>query len=171
MLQGGTGKMRHRVLVAESDDGELCGCVELGVMNVGVKEGYEGPEEKKAYLGNLGVRKKWRRLGLGGLLVEGCCEAAVEWGFREVFLHVDDDNLPARRFYGRLGYSCVSQEPVWYRQVGRSRRLLLRKGFWEDGEVEGNGKSWDQAPIVDSRKLNVFEYLLYCIRDLEKLDT
>ena len=186
MLERGNNYF-HKVLVAESGEEEICGCVEVGMLKVehagidgGPRDGREGKESaevgmEKAYVGNLAVKQKWRRRGVGRRLAEECHRVALEWGHDEVYLHVDECNEMAVRFYKGLGYRCQRREPDWYEAVGRTKRLLLKKKL-KEGETEERNRGltlaeWKEAPIVDSRKLNFFEYLLYCIYDLKEKGT
>ena len=72
------------------------------------------------YICNVAVAPEWRRRGLALHLVRLCEQlAARQWGFREVYLHVDPANEAATRLYRRTGY-----EPVPPEKRGAAARLF-----------------------------------------------
>jgi len=74
--------------------GEIVGFVELCRTAVGRRGG-----NSKAYISNLAVRRAHRRRGVGRMLVEACEDVVTTWGYRDILLAVDEDNLAARRLY------------------------------------------------------------------------
>ena len=85
---------------------ELCGFAEVFTDN---------SSPRLATLRNLSVDAKFRRRGLGSILVEHVCNTvSSEWNtdsadpspkqFTHIFLNVEDDNEAAQKFYAALGF-------------------------------------------------------------------
>ncbi|MCC5899568.1 MAG: GNAT family N-acetyltransferase [Phormidium sp. BM_Day4_Bin.17] len=82
------------------------------------------------YISNLAVRPQARRCGVARQLLMACEQTALEWGFREVYLHVLDNNLPARALYTQLGYRLRRVELTWGTTwFGKPRQLFLSKSL------------------------------------------
>lgn len=68
------------------------------------------------YLSNLCVDDNYRGKGIGRALVR-CVEniAHHTWGYNRMYLHVDEDNLPALSLYQSEGYRDVGHRwnPFW----------------------------------------------------------
>jgi GNAT superfamily N-acetyltransferase len=80
------------------------------------------------YVANLAVHPQWRRQGVAAELLKSVEQTAIKWGFRQIYLHVLENNQPARRLYQSLGYQLYkvdSEFSIW--QIGKPRRLLLKK--------------------------------------------
>lgn len=80
-----------------------------GVRLVALDDGPVGmvagaPEHEGLHLYSMWVRSSHRGRGLGEALVREVLTWAAAEGWRLVRLRVWDDNLPARRLYGRLGF-------------------------------------------------------------------
>lgn len=65
-----------------------------------------------AFIENLAVKKKFRRCGVGKLLVEKAHQWALDQGITQVQLHTWEFNKEAIAFYEKLGYRMVSRE-MW----------------------------------------------------------
>jgi ribosomal protein S18 acetylase RimI-like enzyme len=89
------------------------------------------PWEKKPwhqlYLSNLAVRATHRRTGVARQLLKACEQNALAGGFTELFLHVMEDNQPARQLYEQAGYRLEQIEANFMTFLGQPRRLRLRK--------------------------------------------
>lgn len=81
------------------------------------------------YISNLAVRKSCRRRGVAQQLLLGCERAALEWGFRDLYLHVLESNHQARQLYLKTGYQLHQVDPIGYDCLLplRPRRLFLHK--------------------------------------------
>ncbi|MEK7476117.1 MAG: GNAT family N-acetyltransferase [Candidatus Coatesbacteria bacterium] len=93
------------VLVAE-DDGRLAGYVQ-----VGIRDAMRLPVLKRrrfGYVSNLGVGRRWRRRGVGRLLMQAAHQWLRQRHIREIELNVWSFNRGALRFYERLGYRFLS---------------------------------------------------------------
>ncbi|MDY7013441.1 MAG: GNAT family N-acetyltransferase [Cyanobacteriota bacterium] len=81
-----------------------------------------------AYISNLAVSRSYRRQGIARKLLLSCEPMALDWGFREIYLHVLEDNQQARQLYSSSGYRLYRVEPSWENLLfNRPRRLLLQK--------------------------------------------
>ena len=80
------------------------------------------------YLFNLAVHPQWRRRGVAAQLLIAAEKLALRWGFQQLYLHVLENNLPARQLYQQSGFQFYKVEPgirLWL--INHHRRLLLRK--------------------------------------------
>lgn len=64
----------------------------------------------RPYLSNLVVDPRFRRRGMAAQLVQACETQAAEWGYDDLFLHVDVDEPPAVGLYEKLGYVTISED-------------------------------------------------------------
>lgn len=70
------------------------------------------------WIGTLGVRRPWRRRGLGGALLRSAFGVLYERGLRRVGLGVDAQNATgALRVYERAGMQRVRRSDAWELQV------------------------------------------------------
>lgn len=80
------------------------------------------------YLSNLAVKLDCRRQGIAQRLLEASEKAVKDWGCRDLYLHVLEDNYQARRLYSKAGYKVKQTDPLWRSLIFRQpRRLLLHK--------------------------------------------
>jgi len=90
---------RARLLVAETDDGEIVGFIRGGP----VRDKEAGQLGTEAEIFAIYLLDKVKRQGIGRRLMAGVLDHLAAQGFRSVGLWVLKDNLPARRFYETLG--------------------------------------------------------------------
>jgi ribosomal protein S18 acetylase RimI-like enzyme len=82
------------------------------------------------YLSNLAVHPDCRRLGVAQQLLSNCEHIALEWGFSDLYLHVLENNHPARKLYDQAGYRLHQVDWNWTCLfLGQPRRLFLRKSL------------------------------------------
>ncbi len=108
----------------------LVGTVELGLRfhNSWKQDGRSFP-----YLSNLAVDEKYRRNGVASKLLLSCEKLCHEWGFKDLYLHVLEDNYQARQLYFKLGYRMHKVESNWNLFfLKRSRQILLHKHLSAD---------------------------------------
>lgn len=80
------------------------------------------------YLTNLAVRADCRRRGVAQQLLRASELMLTAQGFQSLYLHVLENNYPARQLYLKFGYRLKQADPIWcYWLVRRPRRLLLKK--------------------------------------------
>lgn len=80
------------------------------------------------YLSNLAVHEDCRRRGAAQQLLLTCERVALGWGFQDLYLHVLENNYPARQLYFKLGYRLHQVDASWSSLLfKRPRRLLLHK--------------------------------------------
>ncbi|MDA0673940.1 MAG: GNAT family N-acetyltransferase [Cyanobacteria bacterium] len=83
---------------------------------------------RHVYLANLAVRTSARRQGVARHLLTACEQTARSWGFRELYLHVMEDNARAQRVYQQAGFQVYQTEDTLLSFMGiQPRRLLMRK--------------------------------------------
>jgi ribosomal-protein-alanine N-acetyltransferase len=70
-----------------------------------------------------------RGLGVGHRLMDGHLTNLMRSGVRRVFLEVDENNVPARALYARLGFIEAGRRPGYYPKPDGSRAtaLVLRR--------------------------------------------
>jgi len=85
----------------------------------------EDPE--MAYLDSLGVRRPWRRTGLGLALLRHAFAACYERGKRKVALDVDAESLTgATRLYERAGMHMQRQEMTYEKELRPGKDLTTQ---------------------------------------------
>ncbi|MEB3277970.1 MAG: GNAT family N-acetyltransferase [Lyngbya sp.] len=112
----------------------LVGTVEMGLRSRGVGEG-EFPNswiasrsQQFPYLSNLAVHPEYRRLGVAQQLLSRCESIATQWGYSQLYLHVLENNNPAKRLYFKAGYRLAEIERNWNSLLfGQPKQLLMRK--------------------------------------------
>lgn len=80
------------------------------------------------YISNLAVTPHCRCQGVGKQLLLACEKIVYQWGHQHLYLHVLDDNAPARRLYAEIGYQ-LSETPSHWSSLAfvQPKKLLLRK--------------------------------------------
>lgn len=84
--------------------------------------------QQYVYLANLATRPDYRRQGVASQLLEACEVFTRRWGFRDIYLHVLEDNVGAQSLYKKLGYQIKQSDTdliAWL--FGHPRQLLLHK--------------------------------------------
>jgi ribosomal protein S18 acetylase RimI-like enzyme len=92
--------------------------------------------KRQLYLSNLAVKREYRRKGIAQQLLLVCERIALDWGYTDLYLHVLEDNQPARRMYLKAGYEVMQVESSlgsWI--LGRSRQLFLHKQLSRSSEL------------------------------------
>ncbi|MEO1374092.1 MAG: GNAT family N-acetyltransferase [Cyanobacteria bacterium J06635_10] len=89
---------------------------------------YTNKRKSFAYLSNLAVHPQYRRQGAARGLLTSCEKVARDWGFKDLYLHVLENNYQARQLYFKLGYRMHQVESNWNTFFfRRSRQILLYK--------------------------------------------
>ncbi|MEB3827938.1 GNAT family N-acetyltransferase [Phormidium sp. CCY1219] len=111
--------------IAPSSSDPLIGTVEMSLRSI---HPWQVGCTQFPYLSNLAVANSDRRQGGATQLLSACEQIALEWGFREIYLHVLENNPPAQRLYYKAGYRVRSIESSFASWVFRQpRRMLLHK--------------------------------------------
>lgn len=80
------------------------------------------------YISNLAVQSKYRQKGVAQRLLGACEALAAEYGCLRLYLHVLEDNHPAKQLYLKAGYRLhQSDSSLCSILMRRSRRLLFIK--------------------------------------------
>ena len=109
----------------QSGRDELVGTVEISCRPTYV---WMLNQQRYLYLSNLAVDPRFRRQGVARQLLQACEQLALEWGFKDIYLHVMEDNAQARRLYSRAGFRLKSIEWSFSANLfGKPRRLLMHK--------------------------------------------
>jgi len=136
-----TGDKRAAVFAAEEiTTGKVVGAVELIMVPYPAL-----PKPAVPYLFNLCVEARHRSRGLGRQLVATCEKEAVEWGFKQLFLHVE--RSPIKEIYDKYGYSATYQQPSWV-QLNVQNKLVLP--YDPENSVEGGWIMMHKWLIVDA---------------------
>lgn len=103
----------------------VVGTVELGVR---FSDSWTNVSRSFPYLSNLAVHPKYRRHGVATGLLISCEQVCQEWGFKDLYLHVLENNHQARQLYFKLGYRVHKVESHWNLfLLSRSRQIFLHK--------------------------------------------
>jgi ribosomal protein S18 acetylase RimI-like enzyme len=99
-----------------------------GTIEMAMRSSFGLRSPQSLYISNLAVSKAFRRQGVADKLLQACELKALEWGFRELDLHVLDNNYPARQLYQKNGYKLQEDEHDWIAKfLNQPQKLLLRK--------------------------------------------
>lgn len=107
------------------DREELAGTVELALRST---SSWQPRAAHYPYISNLAVSKSCRRQGVAQQLLLTCERMSLEWGFKDLYLHVLENNHQARQLYLKSGYEqrqVESSVSTWL--LGRPKRLFLCK--------------------------------------------
>ena len=110
-----------------SDPSTVVGTVEITLRSTSLLQFCDLPYP---YLSNLAVRSECRRQGIAQKLLSVCERTVVDGGFRDVYLHVLENNHSARQLYFKAGYRLQKADPLWRCWLFKQpRRLLLHKSL------------------------------------------
>lgn len=103
----------------------LVGTVEINLKPASALQPWRS---KYLYLSNLAVQADYRRQGVAQQMLQICEQIALDWGFNDLYLHVLENNHPARRLYWQAGYRVrrIEVNPLTL-LLGQSRQLFLHK--------------------------------------------
>lgn len=104
----------------------------IGTVEISLRQNLLNPfrSSRYLYLSNLAVAADCRRRGVAQHLLQTCERIALDWGFRELHLHVLENNHRARQLYWKAGYrlQAVETNPIGL-LLKRPRQLLLVKAL------------------------------------------
>ena len=108
----------------------------VGTVDIAVRSHFSCSTRSASYpyISNLAVKNYYRRQGIGCKLLLRCEQTALDWGFKTIYLHVLENNHPAKQLYFSSGYRL---DRIEYSLIGcllnHPRRLLLNKQIHETG--------------------------------------
>jgi ribosomal protein S18 acetylase RimI-like enzyme len=128
-----TEKLHYACLAAQlgnpAEDATPAGYV-AGTVEVSQRQSWpwQGLSPKYAYVSNLAVAQPCRRRGIAGTLLTACEALALTWEIHDLYLHVMEDNVTARRLYSKAGFHLFQAEETTVTWLGlQPRRLLMHK--------------------------------------------
>ena len=80
----------------------------------------------EGYIGNVGVRREFRRRGTADRLLEALDRCAAELGLSFLTLEVRESNAPAIALYEKHGYGRVGVRPAYYRDPKEDAVLMTK---------------------------------------------
>ena len=103
----------YACFVAEFDAAKQKNLPIVGTIEVSLRNPYFLGQFPSAYpyLANLAVHPDYRQRGIARRLIQTCEQKILNWGSQDLYLHVLEDNFPARKLYLELGYSTQFLEP------------------------------------------------------------
>lgn len=111
------------------------------------------------YITDVVTSSEFRRRGIGSALMNAMEKAAWEMGAPCVFLHVEQDNSRARKFYQRLGYICIdaTEKASDRRYEKEEMKEAILSISLEDGNIRLNPPMPDEGKTVciDMLRLSV----------------
>ncbi|MEL6496191.1 MAG: GNAT family N-acetyltransferase [Cyanobacteria bacterium J06623_7] len=100
----------------------------VGTIEIALRSSLWSNQPQYPYISNLAVAENYRRQGIGQQLLSACEQIALDWGYKEIRLHVLDRNEAAKQLYCQNGYQIAQIEPNWGNiWFDCSPRLLLKK--------------------------------------------
>ncbi len=129
-LRSADGDRCCLVAIANSGDrvGEreyLAGTVEIALRR---SISWGNSDRQYAYISNLAVHRACRRQGVAQQLLLSCERTALQWGFKDLYLHVLETNQQARQLYLKAGYQVQQVDSAWNAWLlQQPARLLLSK--------------------------------------------
>ncbi|KAI9296357.1 hypothetical protein K502DRAFT_289651 [Neoconidiobolus thromboides FSU 785] len=100
--------------------GAICCRVDTSELDDTLEEG-----ECSIYLMTLGVLSPYRRLGLGGALLEYILEKTKDSQFKRIYLHVQINNDEAIQFYLKYGFKILERVGNYYRNIEPTDAYIL----------------------------------------------
>lgn len=78
----------------------------------------------EAHITTFAVLPEWRRRGVGGRLMLGLMDVALDLHARVMTLEVRLSNRPARQLYGQFGFKPVGVRPRYYSDNGEDALIM-----------------------------------------------
>ncbi|MFW9978871.1 MAG: GNAT family N-acetyltransferase [Candidatus Thorarchaeota archaeon] len=96
----------------------------VGIAVMGIEE------EGRLWIETLVTDPRYRRKGIATELCNSMVEYGRRHGFRVIFVDLDDDNIPAYRFYKQFGFENAGRISRYY--YDSSTAIILAKNLPED---------------------------------------
>eukprot|EP00980_Cylindrotheca_fusiformis_P001463 scaffold345_cov134-Cylindrotheca_fusiformis.AAC.74 len=101
----GVNRGQSELLVSQLPGGEIVGCAGIEATPIPQGRLRAAPGQRSPLMSNLAVSREYRRRGIAEKLVKEAERIArYEWGYDDVFLYVEERNVPAIKLYQKLGY-------------------------------------------------------------------
>ncbi len=85
----------------------------------------------RAYIYGFRVRPEYRNQGIGTRMMHTLEDDLRTRGFRQATLNVGQDNPAAKRFYDRLGYAVIGDDPGFWSYIDdRGKRRDMHEPAW-----------------------------------------
>lgn len=130
-----TSPAPHHVCLVAVDTTTSAANNVVGTVEMGVRFSDSWTQVGKTfpYLSNLAVSPKYRRHGVASSLLTRCEKVSREWGLKDLYLHVLENNYHARQLYFKQGYRVYKVESNWNMFIFKySHHLLLHKHLTTD---------------------------------------
>lgn len=104
----------------------------------------------EAHVTTFAVDPRWRRHGVGELLLLALFDIAVTRRAREATLEVRLSNVPARRLYEKYGFRPVGIRPRYYSDNGEDALIMTTEALESSAvrdRIAGLRAALDQRPI------------------------
>jgi ribosomal protein S18 acetylase RimI-like enzyme len=123
----------YACLVATGVNSEAIATLEVSMKDIPTHDAmpwFNWQTSSQPYISNFAVHPQWRRLGVGLKLLTAIEQKVRSWGFKNIYLHVANNNQAALNLYKHLGYQTYRVDPEFsFNPFSKSRRLLLRKSL------------------------------------------
>ena len=110
------------MLAGRADDGQVAGFI-VGRAPVIAPTGYASDGE----ILNIGIRPRFRRHGLGSMLMDRFLEICGDRGAKKVWLEVRAGNKVAMEFYANYGFVAAATRPNFYSDPVEDAILMVRE--------------------------------------------
>ncbi len=80
----------------------------------------------KAQISNFAIHPDFRRLGLGGKVLNRISAQIRKYGAKSVILEVRPSNFAARRLYGKYGFKSLGIRKAYYRDPEEDALVMLK---------------------------------------------
>jgi len=124
----------HACIVATTNNYQAIATLEVSLKPIPVIDSsywLNWQTSQQPYISNLAVHPQWRRQGIALKLLTAVEQKVRSWGFKNIYLHVLDNNQGALDLYKILGYQIYKVDPEFNLNPFLNRqRLLLQKSLF-----------------------------------------
>jgi len=82
--------------------------------------------ENKAQISNFAIHPDFRRLGVGGKVLNRITAQIRKYGAKSVILEVRPSNFAARRLYGKYGFKSLGIRKDYYRDPEEDALVMIK---------------------------------------------
>lgn len=113
-----TANSNFKVAICEDD-----GCVAGFIVFRDLIDSFE--------INNIAVKKEFRRMGIGGMMLNYMFERAKKKNISKIFLEVRESNTSAYEFYRKFGFSIMSKRKSYYHKPSEDA-IVMKKSMESD---------------------------------------